>query len=120
MPRNTPDKIRKLERERGRLLQILLRSALLLKGSLSLVKRRCGKPSCHCNTEPAHPTWVLCTTTEGQRRCQVVRKADVDEVRQRVEVYKRFRDAIRRLKTTEEQQKRLLRGLMDKRNAPYE
>lgn len=124
MPRHknlvTIRNLRSLEERRARLLDTLCDDEPLLVGSLSLVKRTCGKPTCHCATTPAHETWVLATTLDAHRRCQVVRQADVDDVHRRVAIYKAFRKALRDLDAIERQQRSLLRGLMEGRNVPYD
>ena len=113
-------KIRKLEQERGRILNSLLVPNPLLIGSVSRVKRTCGKPNCRCAEKPSHEVWTLATSKEAHRRCQVVRQADVNAVQERVAVYKDFRAALRRLEAIRTEEKSLLRGLMEKRDVPYE
>jgi len=117
--RNTLRKIRSLDARRAHLIELLARDEPLLIGSLSHVNRTCGKPSCHCARTPAHPAWTLATTTDGQRRCQVVRLADVAEVRRRVATYKAFKQLLRDLDAIESELAALLRGLMEARNLPY-
>ena len=117
--RNAIRKIRSLEARRARLIDALAADEPLLIGSLSHVNRTCGKSSCHCATTPAHPAWTLATTTDGRRRCQVVRLADVAEVRQRVASYKAFKQLLRDIEATESEQAALLRGLMEARDLPY-
>jgi hypothetical protein len=113
-------RIRRLEDQRDRLLKRLLVADPLLCASLSLVKRTCGKPNCHCATQPSHEAWVLATSQRGRRRCQVVRQDDIDDVRRRLELYKDYREGLRALEATHNEEKRLLRGLMEERNVPYE
>jgi hypothetical protein len=113
-------RIRRLERRRAGTLRRLLLDAPLLRASLSLVKRTCGKPSCHCATQPGHDVWVLTTSQGGRRRCQVVRQDDVDTVRQLLSTYQEYREGLRALDATHTEEKLLLRGLMEKRNVPYE
>lgn len=117
--RNAIRKIRSLEARRARLIDALAADEPLLIGSLSHVNRTCGKSSCHCATTPAHPAWTLATTTDGRRRCQVVRLADVAEVRQRVASYKAFKQLLRDIEAIESEQAALLRGLMEARDLPY-
>lgn len=113
-------KIRRLQEQRARILQGLLVADPLLRGSLSLVRRTCGKPNCHCATEPSHEAWVLATSQRGRRRCQVVRQDDVVDVQRRLATYKDYRQALRALEAIYQEEKRLLRGLMEERNVPYE
>ena len=112
--------IRRLDRERRHILKRLLISTPLMIGSISLVKRTCGKQNCHCAVKPSHQVWTLASSREALRRCQVVRQADVDEVRERLAIYKNFRVATRRLEAIRKEEKLLLRGLMEKRELPYE
>jgi hypothetical protein len=112
--------VRRLQQERARLLEDLLADRPLLKGSLSRVKRTCGKATCHCAEAPAHQVWVLATTRDRRRRCQVVRLPDVPKVQERLAIYKDFRRGLRRLYAIGREEKGLLRGLMHKRHAPYE
>lgn len=116
---STIARVRRLERRRARILEDLLVPAPLLKGWLSLVQRTCGKPNCHCARKPGHPVWVLATGQGAQRRCQVVRQADVEEVRGQVEIYRQFRAALREFEAIGREEKELLKGLIEKRNEPY-
>jgi len=124
MPRNhnlaTIRKLRLLEQRRARLIEALCDDEPFLVGSLSLVQRTCGKPTCHCATTPAHPAWVLATTRDARRRCQVVRLADVEDVRRWVALYRSFKQALRDLEAIDREQRALLRGLMEGRNVPYD
>jgi hypothetical protein len=113
-------RIRRFETERTAVLRDLLASRAVLMGSLSLILRRCGKPNCHCARKPAHEVWVLATVHASKRRCQVVRKADINDVASRVEQYKNFRTGLRRLQAIEKAEIQILRGLMESRDVPYE
>ena len=112
--------ILRLEAQRARVLQTLLSSQPLLRGSLSQATRTCGNPTCHCAQGPGHPVWALATRQGVSRRCQVVRKADVEEVSQRVAVYREFRHALRRLQAIQKELKALLNGYLEERDLPYE
>lgn len=113
-------KLRSLEMRRARAVEALTTDEPFLVGSLSLVNRTCGKPTCHCAMNSGHPVWVLATTQDSRRRCQVVRLADVDDVRQRVEAYRTFKSLRRELESIHREMIALLRGLQEKRNVPYE
>ncbi len=116
----TTRKIQKLERERARILEGLVVREPLVRGSLSRVKRTCGKEGCHCAKKPAHEAWVLMSTQQGERRCQVVRQEDIEVVRDRVEIYRAFRAALRRLQAIQSEEGPLLRGILEERAEPYE
>jgi len=113
-------KLHALETQRARLIRALTRDEPLLVGSLSLVDRTCGKPTCHCATKPGHPVLTLATRRDARRRCQVVRLDDVNEVRRRVVAYKNFKQVLGELAAIEQDEKALLRGLLEGRNVTYE
>lgn len=116
----TTRQLQALEAQRARLIHALTRPEPHLVGSLSLVNRTCGKPTCHCATKPGHAVWTLATTRDGRRRCQVVRLDDVEEIRQRVAAYKDFKQRLAELEAIANDEKEILRGLMEKRHVPYE
>jgi len=125
MPKSTEKalhELNRLESDRRSVIKALTRSDPLVVGSLNVVPRTCGKPSCHCAVEgdPGHPVSVLMSTVRGRRRCQVVRKADLPRVTALVQEYRDYREAIRSLKHLESEQKALLRGLMGLRDEGYE
>lgn len=114
------NKLTRLEAERVRLTAELIATEPLTAASLSLVKRTCGRPTCHCAKSPSHEAWVLKTCAKGKQRCQVLRQADVEEVRARVDVYKRLRAALTRLEAIGKEELALLRGLVKQRHIPYD
>ncbi len=66
-----------------------------LPGSLALLHRRCGKPTCHCAKGEGHPVWVLSYMHRGKKHVEWVPPEWVDEIRQRVEAGRAFVDAVR-------------------------
>lgn len=116
----THRRIHKLQRERARILEALLVPEPLIPGSLSLVKRTCGNDTCHCAEKPGHQAWVLMSTRDGERRCQVVRQRNVEEVRGQVQKYRQFRGALRRLKVIQSEESALLSAALERRAVPYE
>jgi hypothetical protein len=113
-------RLRSLEARRSQILAALAADEPLLVGGLSLVKRTCGKSTCHCANAPGHPAWMLATSRDGRRRCQVVRQADVDAVQRRVEEHRAFTRGLRELQALHREEIDLLRGLQEKRNVPYD
>ena len=111
--------LRRLERHRALLLDRLLVSTPLIRGSVTHTHQRCGTPGCHCATKPSHPVWRLATSREGRKRCQLIRQSDVDEVRELVACYRDFRDGLRELEAMHKEAKALLRGLMEIRDVGY-
>jgi hypothetical protein len=98
----------------------LYESEPIIVGTLSQVSRTCGNPNCHCATQGSkHPVWTLLTKHEGKRRCQVVRKADVQWVAHRVRRYQQLREALRQIRKLDAAKHRLLKELIQARHDPY-
>jgi len=80
---------RKFERLRG-----LTIPEDALPGSLALTYRRCGKKTCHCTQGKGHPLWTLTFMVEGKKHVEWIPAEWVEEVRQRVEQGRAFKEAI--------------------------
>lgn len=83
--------------ERDRLLRrvrVLARSNLL-RGSVSLVQRLCGKPNCACATEGRkHPARLLSVKLQGRTRLISVAAEQEAEVRRAIRTYRRLAETI--------------------------
>ena len=61
---------------------------LLLRGSLIVLRRKCGKPSCHCAEGAAHETPALSFSRHGVTQILTLRRQDLPEVRVALRRYK--------------------------------
>jgi hypothetical protein len=125
MPTSTENALHELEIlefQRRELLLNLAQATPFVVGTLTVARRTCGKPYCHCNKkgDPGHPTSVLQTGPAGRRRGQVVRKGELESVRGKVELYRSYREGLRRLRQLEAAERRLLRALITLRDEGYE
>lgn len=59
----------------------------MVRGTLFTLRRRCGKPSCHCANEPGHESPALAYPEGGRTRTLTLSAADVDDVRAALERY---------------------------------
>ena len=75
---------------RSRAAQILANEPIL-RGSLVLRYRCCGKPSCRCQRGQKHPALSLYTRSEGQQIGTYIPKALHDTVRQGVQAGRRVK-----------------------------
>lgn len=67
----------------------------LLPGSLSLVHRKCGKPTCWCAKEAGgHPLWLLSFMVDGKNRVERIPDSWVEEVRRLVDAGREFKQAV--------------------------
>lgn len=123
MKRNTylqkMQKLSRLEAEIATHVARLAQNEPILIGSISQVLRTCGKPNCRCAQSPCHPHVVLMSVTVGKRRCQLVRKADVDETTEKVQRYRECRSALKKIKALHKKWYNLLHAILEARNEPY-
>jgi hypothetical protein len=80
--------------QRRRLLHQLSTWREMLPGSFVTVRRRCGKPTCRCaDGVHLHTAFQLSVVVDGKPRAFHVPPAWAAEVRERVEMAKRFHEA---------------------------
>ena len=114
------EKLKSLGAERRSLLHLLLRKDELAIGTVYKVNKRCGSPYCHCNKGPGHPHTFFMFSEKGKRHCKFVRQADVPRIRRAAECYKKTRDALKRLKSIQLQENKILTDLIAKRGIKYQ
>lgn len=59
----------------------------MVRGALFTLRRRCGKPSCHCASESGHESPALAYPEGGRTKTMTLSAAEVDEVRAALERY---------------------------------
>jgi len=113
--------LRRLHDERSRLLRLLRRGDELAIGTVSVVRRKCGKSSCHCAEGAGHPqNLFLFKGDDGRRHCKLVRRQHEDRLQRASRSYREFRDALRRLRAINQREERVLVALMKGRALHYE
>jgi hypothetical protein len=88
------DHTRQLRERRDELKAELGRTGDLRPGSLVERYRRCGKPNCHCAGKDASrhgPQWSLTREVAGKTVTTVIPSGAVEQTRQQLAEYKRFR-----------------------------
>lgn len=60
---------------------------LLLRGSLITLRRKCGKPSCHCAEDAPHETPALSISVRNVTQIVTLRREDVARVRNALRRY---------------------------------
>lgn len=99
--------VRALEQQLPALLQSFLGREPLLPGTLYTLRRRCGKPTCHCARGELHASTVL-NYRGGDRQQNITPPPEqLREVRRLTEDYRTFRKARTQLL-------RLVRQLLDR------
>ncbi len=63
------------------------REPRLVRGSLITLRRRCGRPNCHCAEGAPHETPALSYSMEGRTRTVTLRPEDIPAVEAALERY---------------------------------
>lgn len=92
-------------RFRSRLTQ-LIQQHWLLRGTLSVRSRQCGKPTCHCADGQRHTSLYLVQSQQGQPRQVCVPKDWEPRVRQAVSDYQELQQLLEELSELEWQRLR--------------
>ena len=101
---STPNRIRKLETQRQRLIEDLLQVEQMLRGKFSVAYRKCGTPTCWCATSSqGHPVNRITWTEHSISRTKAIREEDIAWVKERTETYRRFRKNRQALRVIERQ-----------------
>jgi hypothetical protein len=74
-------------------LRALQRDAPMVQGSLYLLRRRCGQPTCRCARGQLHATWVLTRSEAGKSRLYAVPPDQRGRLRPRAREYRRWQRA---------------------------
>lgn len=84
--------IREVEESRAAHIQgVLQQKGSLRSGSLVTIRRKCGKPTCHCATGDGHPSVYLSTKQEGKTRMVYVSANCLETVTRQAHSYRRLR-----------------------------
>jgi len=79
---------------RGRLIRSLGQLREMLPGSFVERKRSCGRPNCHCaDGKNLHTQYQISVLVDGQVKTFNVPAALVEQVRQKIELRRRFEAA---------------------------
>ena len=95
------------------LLETFLAREPLLPGSLYTLRRRCGKPNCHCARGELHASTVLSYRGQGRPQNITPPAETLAEVRKLTDAYRQFRQARTQLLRLQKQ----LRTLLDRLEA---
>ncbi len=95
--------IKKLERQRQALIQDLLNTQQMIRGSFGIAYRKCGKSNCWCAQGTGHPVKRITWTEKARSRTQTIPTEDVAWIETMTHNYKRFRKNRQALRALERQ-----------------
>ena len=90
--------IHQLLTELQRLLSVLTSRKPMLRGTVYVLRRRCGKEGCRCCDGELHQSEVFSCTENGVRVLRTVQGAEKERLRKLTAQYRRFRKARIRLR----------------------
>jgi len=114
------EKLSALEKDRKRLMKILLSDCKIVEGSLRDLMVRCGRKGCHCEKEPIHPITRLSHWDNGKLKNKIVRVADRELIRKLSNNYKEHKRALGDLTKINAEEIKLLKSLLKSKSIRYE
>lgn len=121
MKKNKKDeKIRGWEKERKRLIELLLSDCEIVEGSLRNMKVRCGRKGCHCEKEPVHPVTRLSRWEKGKLKNKIVRVADRERIKKLSDNYKDHKNALSNLVKLNDEEIQWLKSVLKSKTVKYE
>ena len=68
----------------------------MVRGTILQLRRRCGKPQCHCADGDPHVTWALSYSEKGRTRMLTVQPQELPALRQDLARYRAAVTALER------------------------
>ena len=103
--------LHELQQQLPALLQSFLGREPLLPGSMYTLRRRCGKPTCHCARGELHASTVLSYRGQGRPQNITPPPEQVSTVQKLTDDYRQFRQARSRLLRLQRQIVELVDGI---------
>ena len=89
--------IQQCQCELGDVLRGLKGRRALIRGSVYMLRRKCGKAVCRCQDGHRHESWVLSVPDKGRKRLRTVPKGKRASWQEMSERYRQFRRGRARL-----------------------
>lgn len=105
-------KLKQLLKRQEQLLERLLKSPPMVRGTFSQVQTRCGKPNCWCaSSHKAHSHTRITWSKEGKLKTRKVPPDQIDLIRKLTNNYRQFRSLRRKIATLQTKIRTLLDDL---------
>lgn len=106
----TPNEIKQVTRRIMGIVDTLIQTKSMVKGSFSTVYRKCGKPNCWCAKpgEKGHAATRITWNEKGNSRTQTVKETDRERLFNATESYRHYRQGRRKLRMEENRLEELL------------
>ena len=83
----------RLADQNRKLIPVFLERSQMVKGTVYLLKRRCGKSNCRCARGQLHTTTVLTASISGRTRLKTIPAEQIEKLKLLTKQYRRFRIA---------------------------
>lgn len=109
-------KLKRLLRRQEQLLERLLKSPPMVRGTFSRVQTRCGKPNCWCaRSHKGHSHTRITWSKQGKLRTRKVPPDQIDHIRELTDNYRQFRTLRRQIAALHTEMRPLLDDLETER-----
>lgn len=96
-------------RRQEQLVEQLLKTPPMVRGTFSRVQTRCGRPNCWCaRSHKGHSHTRITWSKEGKLRTRKVPPDEIDQIRKLTENYRQFRSLRRKITVLQTQMRPLL------------
>jgi len=101
-------KIIGLEKKRSALMENLVRTSEMIRGTFNKVFLKCGKPTCRCAHGKGHLSLRVTWTEKAQPKTKAIPTEDANWIKKMTENYRIFRKHRQRLRALEKKMNQLL------------
>ncbi len=114
------EEIKEIEKQRKKIINLILDHSELIEGSLRDSLMKCGKKDCRCEQEPIHPVTRLSRWENGKLINKLIRVADREQVRKLSNNYKKYKQAINKFVKINNKENALLKNMVKLKTVKYE
>ncbi len=83
--------IKALEKKRQLLIEKIITTQEMIRGSFGTIYRKCGKPNCWCSQGNGHPATRITWTEKAKSKTKVIPKQDIIWIKSMTKNYRKFR-----------------------------
>ena len=114
------EEIKEIEKQRKKIINLILDQSELIEGSLRESLMKCGKKGCRCEQEPIHPVTRLSRWENGKLINKLIRVADREGARKLFNNYRKHKQAINEFVEINNKEKELLKNMIKLKTVKYE
>lgn len=113
-------KLQKILELRQALLEPFFSEDKMVLGSYMKTRIRCGSPGCHCHKDGGHEAMRISRWENGKLKSKIVRQEDQEWVNKASNQYKAHKKALREVSKLNEEEKDILKKIIELKAQIYE